>query len=313
MVIQRSDRVLDVLRRDEGLLAAFIAASPIFENLRNPLMRKTMGRLATVEQAALVAGIDPDVLTDRLNRALEASAEPDLSDARDRLTQSFSNAIEPMGQQQHDRPDALRSLPADRLIDLDVRDDLRNGREPFSRIMAARAAVPENGVLRLRTTFEPVPLYRVMAGQGFDHWTEQLAGDDWCVWFYHAKDAAATPRPATEAAPPSDAVIDQMHRTPTEADEPVTILDVRGMDPPEPMVRTLAALDQLREDETLLQINDRVPQHLLPKLNALGFDFEIREQSGGPVRVYIRRSGGRQGSTDAADRSRRILHESDQE
>src|SRR5690606_6646926 len=80
-------------------------------------------------------------------------------------------------------PAHLAGLAPERLFDLDVREDLRNGREPFSRIMAAKAALPEGGVLRLRATFEPVPLYAVLGKQGFDHWTEQLAEDDWRVWF----------------------------------------------------------------------------------------------------------------------------------
>jgi uncharacterized protein (DUF2249 family) len=64
-------------------------------------------------------------------------------------------------------------------------------------------------------------------------------------------------------------------------------LDVRDMDPPEPMVLTLAALDQLAPDATLVQINTRVPQHLLPQLAARGFTYTVTEQTG-VVRVEIR-------------------------
>src|SRR5690606_8904944 len=81
-------------------------------------------------------------------------------------------------------PPHLAALPAERIVDLDVREDLRNGREPFSRIMSARSALVSGSVLRLRATFEPVPLYAVMGRQGFDHWTERLGDDDWRVWFH---------------------------------------------------------------------------------------------------------------------------------
>jgi hypothetical protein len=83
-------------------------------------------------------------------------------------------------------PPELAGLDPARIVDLDVRDDLRSGREPFGRIMAARKALPADGVLRLRATFEPVPLYAVMGKQGFAHWTERLADDDWRVWFHRA-------------------------------------------------------------------------------------------------------------------------------
>lgn len=180
-----------------------------------------------------------------------------------------------------DAPAALAAIPADLVVDLDVREDLRNGQEPFSRIMAARQQVPAGGALRLRAIFEPVPLYRVMEKQGFDHWTEELAPDDWRVTFYPA-----------EAAPPTDA--DEPAVTggtaETAAEDDIVILDVRGMEPPEPMVRTLAALEELPVGKTLLQINERVPQFLLPKLEGLGFSYRVQEQDDTVVRVFICRS-----------------------
>jgi uncharacterized protein (DUF2249 family) len=174
-------------------------------------------------------------------------------------------------------PSFLAALPADRRVDLDVRDDLRNRREPFSRIMAARAALPQDGVLRLRATFEPQPLYAVMARQGYDHWTEELAPDDWRVWFHPrqlAQDgAAATTGTSAQAGRafgpvPAPAPAGEV----AEATGPVVVLDVRGMEPPEPMAHTLAVLETLPPGITLLQINERVPQFLLPRLAELGFD-----------------------------------------
>lgn len=281
MLIQRSDRVAEVLRQDERLIETFVAASPVFERLRNPLMRKTMARLTTVEQAAHVAGLDPDLLTERLNRALSGEPEPMASLDAAGKSPTTSTEREPMSSIQSSAPPALAAIPPERIVDLDVREDLRNGREPFSRIMAARREVPPGGMLRLRATFEPVPLYAVMAKQGFDHWTEELDEEDWRVWFYPAEGETAGSAVAPAPAPASDA--------PEAADEEVIVLDVRGMEPPEPMVRTLAALETLPAGRTLLQINERVPQFLLPRLEEMGFTYQIREQNDALIRVFIRR------------------------
>lgn len=81
-------------------------------------------------------------------------------------------------------PPELTSLDPDRIRDLDVRKQLRRGEEPFEDIMAAVSELPPEGVLRVRATFEPEPLYGVMSSRGFRHWTEQLAEDDWRVWFH---------------------------------------------------------------------------------------------------------------------------------
>lgn len=82
------------------------------------------------------------------------------------------------------RPPALRDLSGERIEDVDVREQLRRGGEPFQRIMTAAAGLPPDGVLRVRAIFEPVPLYSAMAGRGFRHWTERLGEEDWRVWFY---------------------------------------------------------------------------------------------------------------------------------
>lgn len=266
-------------------------------------MRRTMARLVSVEQAARMAGVDAAVLVARLNTALAgfsghaaevpappapAAGVPDRSQEDDSMDDTQA-ALDVAG--------LLAALPPERVVECDVREDLRNGQEPFSRIMAARQTVPADGVLRLRAIFDPVPLYRVMEKQGLEHFTEKLAEDDWVVWFYG---------PATVALPGSQSPVASGQSGPAgtgnrelatgdqsaEAGEGVIILDVRGMEPPEPMVRTLAALEALPPGATLLQINERVPQFLLPKLAELGFTHEVREQTEGVVRVFIRRREG---------------------
>lgn len=184
-------------------------------------------------------------------------------------------------------PPRLTAIPEEMLVEVDVREELRSGQEPFGRIMAARDRVSDGGALVIRAIFEPVPLYRVLGSQGFLHHTEQLGDEDWRVWFYRApdEDAAPAPQPETE--------VDRRRTdrpTAVEGDEDVVVLDVRGLEPPEPMVRTLAALEALPEHATLLHINVRVPQLLLPLLEERGCSYEIREQGPELVRVFIRRT-----------------------
>ncbi len=171
-------------------------------------------------------------------------------------------------------PESLRAVAPERLVDLDVREELRAGGEPFQRIMAAVGALPGGSVLRIRATFEPAPLYRVLGKRGFAHATEELGPEDWRVWFYRDEAEAA---PALAPAPAEPAGDD------------VVVIDVRDLDPPEPMMRTLAALEKLPMGKTLLQINSRVPKFLLPKLAQRGFVYEIREHAD-MVRVFIRHS-----------------------
>ena len=75
------------------------------------------------------------------------------------------------------------NTPGDKTVTLDVREDIRQGREPFERIMAAAGTLQPGDTLLLINSFEPLPLYRVMAQNGFTHWAEQTADGDWKVYF----------------------------------------------------------------------------------------------------------------------------------
>jgi hypothetical protein len=62
-------------------------------------------------------------------------------------------------------------------------------------------------------------------------------------------------------------------RTDAPADRPREVLDVRELGPPNPLTETLETLPEL-DEEVLVQVNDRKPQHLYPKLDDRGYAFE---------------------------------------
>ncbi len=195
-----------------------------------------------------------------------------------------------------DLPPALAAIPAGSIVELDVREELRDGREPFSRIMEARREVPSGGALCVRAIFEPVPLFDVMGKHGLAHHSVQLGPEDWKVWFYPdpaarpAADATEARGPGAESGEAADAGPGEVAADGVAGD--VVVLDVRGLEPPEPMVRTLAALEELPDHGTLVQVNVRVPRFLLPQLEERGYTYAIREQSEDLVRVFIRRTAG---------------------
>ena len=56
-----------------------------------------------------------------------------------------------------------------RTVTLDVREDIKRGREPFSRIMQAVASLGAGDDLVIIAPFEPTPLYAILAQRGFSH------------------------------------------------------------------------------------------------------------------------------------------------
>lgn len=69
-------------------------------------------------------------------------------------------------------------------------------------------------------------------------------------------------------------------------------LDNRGLEPPNPMIRTLEKLDELDEGDVLTIHNDRVPVYLLPQLHEMGARYEVAEQADGSAIVTITKGSG---------------------
>ena len=141
---------------------------------------------------------------------------------------------------------------------LDVREDIRGGERPFERIMAAVDGLAADDVLVLRVPFEPIPLYAVLDKRGFRHRAERLAPGDWSVSFYRHSGRSL-------------------------------VLDVRGLEPPQPMVRVLEEADRLAPGDELEVRHDRRPIFLYPQLDERGLVHETDSPEPGLVRIRIRR------------------------
>jgi uncharacterized protein (DUF2249 family) len=68
------------------------------------------------------------------------------------------------------------------------------------------------------------------------------------------------------------------------AEEPIEQLDVRQLGPPEPLSETLERLVEM-DGGVLVQINDRAPQYLYPKLEDRGYTYETVETDDATVTI----------------------------
>jgi uncharacterized protein (DUF2249 family) len=165
---------------------------------------------------------------------------------------------------------------------VDVREDLRNGREPFSKIMNAAASLGEGQRLLLLAPFEPVPLVSVLAQQGFRHTAKPNQSGDWEVLFVREgapavgerNSACATIHP-DERAMPAGEIIE---------------VDARGLEPPLPMVKILEALGALPDKAELRGRTDRRPIHLYAQLEERGFTAKTLEEADGTFITHIARA-----------------------
>lgn len=78
-----------------------------------------------------------------------------------------------------------------------------------------------------------------------------------------------------------------VRETGAPADAPRETIDVRNLGPPKPLASTLERLPELDGDVVLVQVNDRAPQHLYPKLEDRGYAYGTVETDDGPTVTTI--------------------------
>lgn len=158
--------------------------------------------------------------------------------------------------------------------ELDVRPILRDGGEPFQAIMAAVGSLAPGEGLKLFATFRPQPLFGVMASRGFEHEVIEIDGGDFEVRFTPKDEAVVVS--AGAASPESWA-------------DPIVELDLGDLDPPEPMVRILDALERMEEGQVLFALLSREPLFLYPELTKRGHEWAGNyDETGSVFRVMIR-------------------------
>ncbi|OGK83793.1 MAG: hypothetical protein A2X52_20830 [Candidatus Rokubacteria bacterium GWC2_70_16] len=261
--------VASLLDDHPQLLDVLAEYHPHFKQLRNTLLRKVMAPRVTVAQAARIAGVPVEEMLGMLRRAAGEAAAP-APHAAASPSQGADGGESP-------RPPALAAVPEAQQVHLDVREDIARGQEPFARIMAAVKGLRDGEAFVLRAPFEPIPLYDVLGKRGLARWTESLGPGDFRVWFYREPAASRSEAPGAAGA-----AADRSH---------VVRLDVRGLEPPQPMVRVLEQLDGLAAGQDLEVIHDRRPLFLYPQLEERGFAHETDEPEAGVVRILIRRRG----------------------
>jgi uncharacterized protein (DUF2249 family) len=169
-------------------------------------------------------------------------------------------------------------------VDLDLRPILRAGGEPFEKIMETVAALGPDQGLRVFATFKPTPLLQVLGSKGFAHEAKELGGGEWEVLFRPSKVTADGD--ASAALPTNDSVWSN----------PTRHLDNRDLDPPEPMVRILAATETMKEGEVLSALLCREPTFLLAELAKRGHRWRGAFEPDGTTYKIIIRVGLRRGA-----------------
>ena len=163
-----------------------------------------------------------------------------------------------------EEPSWLVLLKGDGVIELDVRPDLASKSDPFKRVMTQVHKLGAGEGFRLVAPFNPIPLRGVLAERGMSSHAEQVGNGSWVVYFH------AVEKPKLEEADAEGAESVQVTNNAAH-------LDVRSLEPPQPLVKILTVLDGPDPvDELFVRIH-REPVFLFPELAERGWEYEVQE------------------------------------
>ena len=159
MLVNPETRVGPLLDEYPGLEDVLIGLSPEYRRLRNPILRRTVARVATLAQVAKVGGLAVPDLVNALRRAV-GQAEGGCS--------AHAAPDEPAW------PAWAESAAVASWLDADA--VLAAGGTPVGQLAASVAAAAPGTVLGLRAGFYPAPLVDTLRGKGHDVAARQVDG-----------------------------------------------------------------------------------------------------------------------------------------
>lgn len=166
LIITPKTKVLELIENYPQLENLLIELVPAFEKLKNPVLRRTVAKIATLQQAAIIGNTDISALINKLRQAVgqETGAVEDSQNVY-----------------QYTRPDWF--LDAKVVTELDVREMLSRGEHPVNQVLADLKTLESGRIYKIIASFEPVPLIDKATGLGYNHWIDKKDESLYCIYF----------------------------------------------------------------------------------------------------------------------------------
>ena len=168
LVITARTRIKELLDAYPELEPVLIDLAPAFKKLKNPILRNTIARVTTIQQAAQIGEIPLDVIVNKL-RGLTGQEPLDIegkkAEAGSRPAWAYENKA---------------------TATLDARDLIASGGHPLSVVLQEASDLKQGDVYLLITPFYPAPLVDKLKDSGFLHWSEKIRSDLYHNYFMMA-------------------------------------------------------------------------------------------------------------------------------
>jgi TusA-related sulfurtransferase len=140
--------------------------NPKYKKLKNPVLRRTVARIATLTQVAMIGGYKPLELVNLIRKEL---GQPPLGD----------EGAEETPETEEKRPEWV---PNEATVILDGSALLEAEKNPLAEVRKAMKNLEPGQTLRLDTDFLPAPLIDTFREDGILIWAEKLGENEYRTW-----------------------------------------------------------------------------------------------------------------------------------
>ena len=165
IIIAPKTKIAELIDAYPQLEQVLIGYVPAFEKLRNPVLRKTVARITTLQQAATIGGVSVEDLINHLRKEVGQD-------------QFYGTAIEAYTTEQPDWFSETRVV-----AELDVRGMLAEGEQPINQVIAELQTLGQGDIYRLVAPFMPAPLVDKASSLGFSHWVTHKDDQEFVIYF----------------------------------------------------------------------------------------------------------------------------------
>jgi uncharacterized protein (DUF2249 family) len=166
LVITPRTKVHELLTAYPELEDVLIEMAPVFKKLKNPVLRRTIARVTTLQQAAQVG----EIPVNKLVNSLRHKVGQDTLEGLDAGAAGTSGKPAWLNEQQIVRR-------------LDARPVIEQGGHPLGDVLEGVKELKSGEIFELTTPFLPAPLIERVVAQGFDHFADKKAEDLFISYF----------------------------------------------------------------------------------------------------------------------------------
>jgi hypothetical protein len=165
LIITPKTKVLQLIETYPELEDVLIDYVPAFKKLKNPILRKTVAKIATLQQAASIGNVKVGDLINHLRREVGQEL---ISVDQD----SKYNMI---------KPDWFK----ENLVrqELDVREMLAAGEHPVNQVMSDLKKLSSQSIYKMIAPFLPAPLIDKATSLDFKHWIVKEQDELYYIYF----------------------------------------------------------------------------------------------------------------------------------